>query len=129
MVVLAWCGSNQEQAANEKFAQCLTDKGFMMYWASWCGHCAQQKEMFGIKAFDKVNYVECTKQQTVCELAGVNAYPTWIGDGYKQSGVRTFEELAQASGCEYQKDIVDQESSQSWSVDTTMETNTQNTEE
>lgn len=101
MLLLAGCGAVENDQEKVAFAQCLTDSGFKMYGASWCGHCKKQKEIFGVKAFDSVDYVECTKQQTMCELAGVKAYPTWIGEGYRQSGVRSFDELAQASGCEY----------------------------
>ena len=85
-------------------AQCLTDKGFKLYGAFWCGHCKEQKEMFG-EAVGLLNYIECSTpdgndQTEVCQEAGIEGYPTWgFPDGKKVSGVMTLEELAKVSGC------------------------------
>ncbi|MFH0912547.1 MAG: thioredoxin domain-containing protein [Patescibacteria group bacterium] len=85
-------------------AQCLTDQGFKLYGASWCGHCQEQKEMFG-EAVALINYVECSTddgndQTEVCTQAGIEMYPTWeYPDGNKVPGVMTLEELAKVSGC------------------------------
>jgi len=83
------------------FAQCLTDAGLEMYWASWCSHCKDQKEAFGILAFDRINYIECTKEEEKCEAAEVRWYPTWIGPNYRKAWVNSFQELEDASGCKY----------------------------
>ncbi len=103
-LILAWCGgATPEQVSKDTaFAQCLTDAGFKMYGANRCGHCKEQKEMFWVKAFDAVKYVECTKEKLQCEMASVTAYPTWIGPGYKKSGVHTFAQLEKVSGCAYE---------------------------
>jgi len=105
VVVVAGCSISQEDEQKIEFAQCLTDAGFKMYGATWCGHCKDQKERFGAKAFDKIDYVECTKQETLCDIAGVTWYPTWTWPDYKQASVHTFEQLAKASGCEFGEKI------------------------
>jgi hypothetical protein len=94
---------------NDTFAQCLTEKGTIMYGAYWCSHCENQKELFG-KSFAYVDYVECwnrgTNSQTIeCQAAGIDGYPTWaFADGSRRSGEMTLDELSQATGCALKSD-------------------------
>jgi glutaredoxin len=88
-------------------AECLTEKGVKMYGAEWCSHCQKQKKIFGT-AFERVDYVECTvagnprAQARECSDAGVESYPTWIfADGSRETGQRSFEDLAFRGGCEW----------------------------
>lgn len=89
----------------ESFAECLTEKGTTMYGAWWCPHCQAQKALFGT-AFKKVQYIECSPNQTrtmsqECQDAGIEGYPTWkFADGSQVSGEQTFAALADRSGCE-----------------------------
>ncbi len=81
------------------FAKCLTAKGFKMYGAYWCLHCQNEKAAFG-KAFNYVNYVECTEKPEVCTSAGIKGFPTWITkDGRRFEGEMGIERLAEASSC------------------------------
>ena len=86
------------------FAECLSGKGFKMYGAYWCSHCADQKKLFG-NSFDKINYVECSLpnnagQIEACKSAGINSYPTWeFGDGTKQEGLISLNKLSEISRC------------------------------
>lgn len=83
----------------ETLAKCLTEKGVKMYGAYWCGHCKNQKEMFG-DAFQYVDYIECTETPGLCDSAGVSGYPTWVGpDGSKYPGEKSLNELANMFGC------------------------------
>lgn len=84
-----------------QFAQCLTDKGVVMYGSASCGHCANQKEMFG-DAFQYVTYVECTEQQSVCNQKGVQYVPAWEIDGTLYVGEKSFFELSRMSGCPFE---------------------------
>src|SRR6185295_15117730 len=68
-------------AAQPSLAQCLTDKGFVMYGASWCPYCREQKRQFGRDA-KNLPYVECSaddaphgKGTQVCEKRGIDVYP------------------------------------------------------
>lgn len=87
----------------DAFAQCLGDSGARMYGASWCGHCDDQKDMFG-DSWEHIDYVECSGalggQNPECVQAGIKGYPTWdfpsVG---KKPGTQTFEDLSQYSGC------------------------------
>lgn len=88
----------------DAFAQCLNDKGAVMYGAFWCSHCAEQKKLFGA-SFKNVKYIECStsdgKSQTqVCDAAGIQSYPTWkFGDGSVQGGVLSLQQLASKTEC------------------------------
>ena len=88
----------------DQFAQCLSEKGVIMYGAWWCPHCENQKQMFG-SSFEFVNYIECSLpnragQTEECAEAGIEGYPTWeFADGERLSGEQSFETLAKKSGC------------------------------
>ena len=88
----------------DSFAECLTDKGVVMYGAWWCPHCTAQKQRFG-NAFSKVNYFECSPNGTKamsqeCRDLGVKGFPEWrFADGSVASGERELSELAAQTGC------------------------------
>lgn len=82
----------------DDFAQCLTDKGAVMYGTEWCPHCKDQKALFG-NSFDKVNYVDCDDNRQMCLDAGVEGYPTWTINGENYAGTQALSTLAEVSGC------------------------------
>ena len=82
----------------DDFAKCLAIKGATMYGAEWCGHCKEQKAMFG-ESFKYVNYVECPESQVLCEQMGIKGYPTWVINGVNYPGTQTFERLKELTGC------------------------------
>lgn len=83
----------------DTFAQCLKDKGAVMYGAYWCPHCQNEKAAFG-DSFRYVNYVECTQDVAKCQAAGVEGYPTWIfPDGKRLVGEQGLQKLSAESGC------------------------------
>jgi hypothetical protein len=95
----------QEKAVGQdkvvSLAKCLTEKGAIMYGASWCSHCANQKAMFG-DAFQYITYNECdTTGKEACDAAGIQGYPTWTIGGQNYEGEITLENLAKTSGCAY----------------------------
>lgn len=108
-------GIVQKSAPSEydSFAQCLTESGYAMYGAYWCPHCENQKAEFG-NAFQYIDYVECAtpgdpyNMKQECRDAGVEGYPTWIGeDGTFLSGDRPLENLAEETGCQLYSEEVE----------------------
>ncbi|MAF36739.1 hypothetical protein CL622_06500 [archaeon] len=97
-------GNATREGPHDALADCLTDSGAKMYGAYWCPHCLDQKAMFG-DSWNKVNYIECSLpnrggQTRTCDLMDIESYPTWeFGDGSRQSGALTLDELAEKSGC------------------------------
>ena len=87
-------------SAEATLGKCLTEKGATMYGAYWCGHCNNQKDMFG-DDFQYVDYVECTEDAAACTSAGVRGYPTWVINGQLYPGEKPLANLAQLAGCEY----------------------------
>lgn len=83
----------------DDFAECLTEKGIVMYGTDWCPHCKEQKALFG-KSFSFVDYRNCDFSKEECDAAGIKGYPTWVIDGKKHPGVQTIEELSTLSGCD-----------------------------
>ncbi len=103
-VVVLFLSGKKEESNDEldQLAKCLTSNGAKMFGASWCGHCNNQKKMFG-ESWKYVNYVECSladgSQSKECEEAGIEAYPTWIINGHHYLGEQSLEDLRQLSGC------------------------------
>lgn len=88
-----------------EFAQCLTEKGVVMYGSMYCPHCASQKTAFG-PAWKNVTYVECgvegrpLLQAEACRQERIGNYPTWeFADGTRLIGETPFSILAAGSGC------------------------------
>ncbi|MBU0530459.1 MAG: hypothetical protein KKC05_02195 [Nanoarchaeota archaeon] len=88
-----------EPGQYDTFAQCLTEKGAVMYGAEWCSHCKAEKTNFG-DSFQYVSYVECPDNMDVCRAAGVQGYPTWIINGQSYPGEQGLAGLASLTGCE-----------------------------
>lgn len=86
----------------DQFAQCLTEKGAIMYGASWCKHCKDQKATFD-RSFKYIKYVECPDNTQLCLDKGVQGYPTWlIGTSTRIEGFiknKTMKDLSDATGC------------------------------
>lgn len=79
-------------------AKHLTETGAVMYGAYWCGHCANQKALFG-DAFKYIDYVECDPKgedanPSLCAQKGIPGYPTWEIGGEFYSGEYSLEALA-----------------------------------
>ena len=89
----------------KELAQCLTEKGVKFYGSITCGHCKNQKEMFG-DDFKYIDYVEChpngeNAEPEVCLEAKIEGYPTWEFPGQEQLlGLQQFETLAKKANCE-----------------------------
>lgn len=84
----------------DDFANCLTEKGFVMGGTDWCHLCKEQKKMFG-KSFEFINYRNCDLNKAWCGSKGVDRYPTWIlPNGTKILGVQKLLTLRQLSGCD-----------------------------
>ena len=95
-------GKNKIPGLYDEFAQCLTDKGAVMYGAEWCAHCKEQKAVFG-DSFRLINYIECPDNTQLCIDKGVQGFPTWlIGTSTKIEGFdknKTAQELSDVTGC------------------------------
>ncbi len=108
MFVLAGCanqGGSIDQSGysadqKEALAQCLTDKGVIMYGTLRCPHCQNQKERFG-DAVDSITFIDCDESRIQCQAAGVEWFPTWITqDGQKYAGDQPLSSLAQIGSCD-----------------------------
>ena len=107
--IVAWSMSgyfvkneNEESGLTDldKFAKCLTEKGATVYVSKYCGHCKNQKEMFG-DSLEYINLVECTdtENQELCQQKGITGVPTWIINELPYSSVQSFERLSELTGC------------------------------
>jgi glutaredoxin len=97
--------TSHEDPAISELAQCLTDKDATMYGSFWCGHCSDQKKLFG-NSFKNIDYVECDErgdnpQPERCQIEGITGYPTWKINGQIMSGVISLNQLSSVAGCEY----------------------------
>lgn len=99
IVALFYYSAPPSSGAYDEFAQCLTDKGAVMYGTKTCPYCAKQKQMFG-DSFKYVNYVECTVETQKCIADGIESVPLWtFADGERLEGLQQLETLAQKTSC------------------------------
>lgn len=94
-----------------EFAQCLSDKGYIMYGSITCASCARQRTMFGEEAFKNIKEIECDPRNPnnvaeLCIAKNIKGTPTWIqedADGKElyrfDKGFQTMEKLSEVSGC------------------------------
>lgn len=47
IILVLITGCSETVITTDDFAKCLTEKGAKMYGTSWCGHCKNQKALFG----------------------------------------------------------------------------------
>lgn len=83
----------------DEFAKCLTEKGAVVYGNNFCSYTAKQMNFFG-KSKEHLNYVQCVKDEELCNSKGVEITPTWEINGETYSGVQTFERLSALTGCD-----------------------------
>lgn len=84
--------NSQKPGYLDGFAQCLTEKGAVMYGASFCKYSSAQKGMFG-NSFKFVDY------RDFGENSDVRVTPTWFIDGNKYENVQSLDRLASVTGC------------------------------
>lgn len=94
-------GNCTEEPVDENldaFAQYLTGEGISMAGTDWCGHCKDQKELFG-SSFQYVDFHDCDNEPGWCSEQGVEGYPTWVfSDGSLYPRTRSIEQLKELSG-------------------------------
>ncbi|MBM3284184.1 hypothetical protein FJY90_08180 [Candidatus Gottesmanbacteria bacterium] len=96
-------GISQSGASEDSLARCLRDRNFVMYGLTECGSCNLQRGYFG-RSFNLIRYIDCDKEQQLCELKNIRSYPIWEDEkGNIYKGAIPLEMLAQLSGCQYSK--------------------------
>jgi hypothetical protein len=86
-------------------ADCVRNSGAVMYSASWCPVCRQQRQEFRGFA-NRLKTMECSvggnrkKTRAVCEKMGISGYPTWIFADGSSAGFLSAKDLAARTGCE-----------------------------
>jgi hypothetical protein len=80
------------------FAQCLSDKGVVMYGFSSCDNCNSNRQLFG-NSFKYVSYTDCAFNLLECRDAGVEGVPAWKVNGILYTGIQTPERLSELTGC------------------------------
>lgn len=105
-----WKITTQSGPAEIALAEHLAAIGAKKYGAFWCPHCYDQKQLFGEKAFGKIDYYECAPEgkdsrTSDCTEAGIKSYPTWEIKGKLYTGAKPLEELARLSDYQGEQDF------------------------
>ncbi|HNP60014.1 MAG TPA: vitamin K epoxide reductase family protein [Nitrospirales bacterium] len=86
----------------------LNETGAKFYGAYWCPRCQEQKATF-LSSAKRLPYVECSSGgrgsglTAPCFKADIKTYPTWIIGERRLTGLKTPQELARASGFDWQE--------------------------
>lgn len=86
---------NAKPGVYDGFAKCLTDKGAVMYGATWCQYTKTQKKMFG-KSMKYIDYRDYSENKDV------RITPTWYFKDKKYEGVQDFYALRDITGCTWE---------------------------
>jgi uncharacterized membrane protein len=107
-----WQVRNPSGEAEIALAKHLSATGAKEYWAWWCPHCHEQKELFGQEASDLLPHVQCASNDPnsnelspVCKSADIKSFPTWDIKGKRYSGVIAMDKLAEYSGFQGAQDF------------------------
>jgi hypothetical protein len=84
--------------SDKSLAQCLTEKGVVMYGLDTCEECRSQKNLFGAD-FNKINYVNCDFHLNECRGKGITVYPVWSYGNKVLVGVQSINSLSALTGC------------------------------
>ncbi|HLC75176.1 MAG TPA: vitamin K epoxide reductase family protein [Candidatus Nanoarchaeia archaeon] len=91
----------------DALAQCMTQKGVLMYGSFRCGICAKTRAMFG-DSFQYIKEIEChpqgkNPQTELCLEKKIEGTPTWMlvenGVEKRAVGFLSIDELRTFSGC------------------------------
>lgn len=94
----------------DEFAQCLDEKGFIMYGSITCSACARQRAMFG-DSFKFIKEIECdprnpNPETQRCIEKNIKGTPTWIQENANgnelhrfDTGLQSLEKLSSVSNC------------------------------
>ncbi|MBI2208643.1 hypothetical protein HYU50_04040 [Candidatus Woesearchaeota archaeon] len=90
-VVFSFANSKKPGALDD-FAKCLTEKGAVMYGASFCKYTSAQKGMLG-NSMKYINYMDFT------EDPNIKVTPTWLINGKYYENAQSLDRLSQITGC------------------------------
>lgn len=108
----AYGGASQADNPTKQaqLANCLTEKGWVMYSSFTCSACRAQRKAFG-KAFKDIKMIECNpnapdNQVELCLKKKIKKTPTWIleknGEDIKRlESYQLLEDLASSAECEF----------------------------
>jgi len=88
----------QKPGDYDSFAQCLSEKGAIVYGNDFCSYTIKQLNFFG-KSKQYLNYVKCSDNEALCDSKNVQVTPTWEIDGKMYPQVQDFQMLSSVSGC------------------------------
>lgn len=98
--------SDEDNLKIQEFSACLDEKGFRVYAADWCPYCADMKESFGGQENVEPFWIVCsdasrnpTENAELCDKENITGFPTMKLDGEVLEIPRTFEAIAEATGC------------------------------
>ena len=90
--------NNENTGSLDSFAECLAEKGVILFINEGCPYCAKQKEIFG-NSVQYLDIVKCEEYGGTCSENKIDRVPTWLINGEKYVGVQTLESLSEISGC------------------------------
>ena len=80
-----------------KLADCLAEKGAVLFITSNCLECERQMEIFGSEGTSHLPILQCSSLEDCPSSSG---FPSWLINGEKISGVQEIDSLKLASQCD-----------------------------
>ncbi|MBU1136308.1 MAG: hypothetical protein KJ559_02255 [Nanoarchaeota archaeon] len=88
---------NNNENYNIETIKCIGENS-KLFVSKTCGHCAKQKMILeGYEEYFEI--IDCFSETELCMENNIQAVPTWIINNQEYTGVKTFSELKEFSGC------------------------------
>jgi hypothetical protein len=90
-------GSTKSKAV--QLAECMTEKGAVVYGSRGCSITVKQLGLFG-DGRPYLEYVDCNDHRDLCSKNNIRYYPTWICKRRRMEGSYPLDALAVFTGCD-----------------------------
>ena len=91
--------SGSTKSKEIRLAECMTEKGAVIYGSRGCSITVKQLNLFG-NASRYLDYVDCNDNRDRCAKNSIRYYPTWICKGRRITGSYPLDALADFTGCD-----------------------------
>lgn len=101
LITISGCSNKTKNY--DDFVDCLASKNIKLYGSYQCGHCKEQKNMFGNTDLTNI-YVECGPlgnfNNPECLSGNIRGVPMWkLQDGSELLGTQNLKTLSRITNC------------------------------
>jgi len=97
VLLVIWGFSSKPENIDVKVAKCIGERADL-YTVYGCSVCDRQEELFGNNS-QYLTIINCVDDTKKCREVGIETVPTWIVNGEKYVGFKSYEFVRAITGC------------------------------